>query len=99
MFRFRVKETKNRLLGKIEDLNEKIEFQNPNYFMKGMKRLVTIEMTSKRIALNNRIARKQKDLEIVEEQRSKLQTQFEEVNDNKVNKIRKASNIIMVSSI
>ena len=55
-------------------------------------------MTDKRIALNNRIARKQKALEGVEEEKSKLQTQFEEVNDSKVEKIRRASNIIMITN-
>jgi len=34
--RFRVKETKNRLLSKIDELNEQIEQQNPMAFMKGI---------------------------------------------------------------
>jgi hypothetical protein len=73
----------------------KLSFKIPTTSSK-VQLWIILEMTSKRINLNNRIARKQKELELVEEQRSKLQTQFEEVNDNKVNKIRKASNIIMV---
>lgn len=69
---FKVNETKQRLAGKVEELNQKIDQQNPSGFIK--------EMTDKKIVLHNRIATKQKQLEELEELKSRYQTHSDEVN-------------------
>lgn len=83
----KLKDSKMRLQKKIDELNEQIEQQNTHSLVK--------EMTEKRIAINNRIGRKQKELEAIEEEKSRLQTHFEEINGAKVAKIRLASIILM----